>query len=64
MIVWENANVQVTIKDGEYSIYYKNVELMYSKESLGQVLSDIRFEIYLEDGTSYSFRWKNDKVIP
>ena len=59
MVIWENANVKVEIKDGEYSIYYKKVELMYPRESLEQALRDIRFEIYIEDGVPHRFRWKS-----
>lgn len=51
MVIWENANVQVNIIDGEYSIYYKIVKINYSKETLKQIMNDIRFEIHLEGGS-------------
>lgn len=48
MVIWENANVRVENKKGEWNIHYKIVKVSYTNETLKQALSDIRFEIHLE----------------
>ena len=58
MIIWENVNVRIEIKNGEYSIYYKQVQIWYTKETLKQVLREIRFEVFLDNDDLRSFRSK------
>ena len=49
MTVWENGNIKVEIKKGEWYIYYKRVNIQYSKETLKQILKDVQFEIRVSE---------------
>ena len=57
MIVWENDNIKVEIKNGEWYILYKKVQIRYSKETLKQILRDVQFEIRVSEfGDSWRTR--------
>lgn len=55
MVIWENVNIKVENEKGEWCVQYKDIKISYNHESLKQVISDIRFEIFLEMGNPRGF---------